>query len=52
MRADPVGQALRPHGLGIGVVRRAERTALNATIAELVAQLNDRVFRGAMQEIG
>src|SRR5215813_13399734 len=25
MRADPVGQALRPGGLGIGVARRAER---------------------------
>ena len=26
MRADPVGQALRPGGLGVGVARRAERS--------------------------
>jgi hypothetical protein len=26
VRADPIGQALRPSGLGIGVARRAERS--------------------------
>ena len=47
MRADPVGQALRPSGLGIGVIRRPEHGEEQLRRSRLAAQSVDHRERRA-----